>query len=570
MKTNHSIDNICTQNDNKLNSKNQDLIKLNYCNSKSKFNFLQYMNKEHNRITLSNSPISKEVKKSSSNKIRLKNGNKFININHINLESPYSTKNNSSKKINQLNISNINNKNNSNNSPSIKNNINSINTKNINPNNNNINNLNNNINNCNINTKYYSIPDNTPPSSKKSSDEHISSNFFNKDVFNHVNFITTKNEIANTNIFTNPKDYTALKLEIYNNVYNIFNSQFNEYKGLGIKFTFKMIILSLFKAFDLLSHELQNFNNITNIIKPFYNAEINTKETNESTNSQNENKKLLNEIDKLKGEIKRKNDLIKTYQEKIVNKESLIFQKTKTIEGLEKKITINNENFTKQLSLLQTQNSSMDDFIKNVNTDMDQLKEKEMKLMKIIYLVHKKKGVSIEELLKTDVDKEINEIEIRETQESKVTHTIKDIQETTYGLKESKTHEVQDNKRVKHLNKDNNLKYKSQDLTDPDLTFYFPDKMIVKTKKRNSIVPYLDFKKLEPFEYEKSFLLDNIDDELLDFNNRKICTDFYVDNNSKSNKPKISYQKKLSDDTLNFDEDIILSSSRFELKEDNM
>ncbi len=43
--------------------------------------------------------------------------------------------------------------------------------------------------------------------------------------------------------------------------------------------------------------------------------------------------------------------------------------------------------------------------------------------------------------------------------------------------------------------------------SDPDATYYFPDKMVVKNPKRNSIFPKLDFKKLSPYDFERLFSL---------------------------------------------------------------
>jgi hypothetical protein len=207
--------------------------------------------------------------------------------------------------------------------------------------------------------------------------------------------------------------------DVYGFIYNTFQSKLTSEGNLAD---------NLIKAFDYLATNADNkFKNLSDFIKSHNpTSKVNT-EAIDSLNEQNI--KLRNELELTKSQLGKKDVLVQSYLDKIKEQELNITKLKSKIQSVRE---------------MKEENKQLKDYVKDLKSEVEFLREKEGKLMKVIFSIHKK-GIAIDELLTS----------------SDIQHDTSDISTTTY---------------------------------------YFPDKVHMENKQGGGGVPRLDFNTLSDFE----------------------------------------------------------------------
>lgn len=300
---------------------------------------------------------------------------------------------------------------------------------------------------------------------------------------------THTNEIMKSFIKkNNPKKIISQSKKNKNNIYTLVNNSNTSYKSLT-KSKSNKGFLSKSKIQNFSSNK--NKKNSTKIIKNFTNIKNTKKHSSQHTYNHkqiisngviinnitkigiNEDKikSLYNEIDKYKNELNGKNEIIKNQQELINKYKIIINDKNKKINDNEKEINeLKNKN-----KVIEGKNNSLKEMFTNYEKEIKSLKEKEMKLMQILYSL-KEKGINI-----NSIDNEVSNINDFSSSEDK------------------NTDEVNSNSISDGLNK------RVDDIQSSTTTVYFPDKIYMKSIMANTNsekVPKLNFNQVP--EYENS------------------------------------------------------------------
>ena len=234
--------------------------------------------------------------------------------------------------------------------------------------------------------------------------------------------------------------------ELYNRVYNVFLGKFVEYQDKIKMNESESILECLIKSFDSLSVFNSKFKKISEMLNSF-NDPNKTKIL--IDNHKEEYNKVLEENSKLK---------IKAFDSLLESKDNSINDLKKKYLHLKKKC----DNYKEIIN----ENSTLKSCYKEKSIELEKIKEKEVKLMKIIFFLNKKAGISLEEV--------INNLENLDNISSKQTglNTEKEKDSTTSRLNTS------------------------------EMTVYFPDKTTYNTNQTSSKkkVPKLNFTQLPGYE----------------------------------------------------------------------
>jgi hypothetical protein len=183
-------------------------------------------------------------------------------------------------------------------------------------------------------------------------------------------------------------------------IYNIFFSKIIECQN-QIKVNDPVAIVEcLIKIFDSLSSTMDSkYRNISELLRVFCDPKLMMKNYKTENDSLNEaNTKLRHEFECVKKEHQKMELLCKGYLEKIsLSEQTIHIQEDKINEVRNKYKEMKNE-----YNVIYEENKTMKNYLDECLTEIDYLKEKERKLMKVIYHIHKK-GVSVDEIIEGNI-----------------------------------------------------------------------------------------------------------------------------------------------------------------------
>lgn len=248
----------------------------------------------------------------------------------------------------------------------------------------------------------------------------------------------------NLSLITNTRNEN----EVYKKIYNIFMNKILEFQERIRMYENNSILDCLIKSFDSLSQNYKKFRKISEMLNIFCDTD---KSNNILDNYKEEYNKVLEENTKLKIA----NEKIKAFEILLESKDNAINDLKKKNSYLLKKMD-NYKEIVKENSLIKTT-------LKEKTVDLDKIKEKEVKLMKIIFYLNKKAGISLEEA--------INNLENLDNSGSK------------YQIS-------------------NENQSSSSVMNTSEMTVYFPDKTPQNPTNNNSkkFVPKLNFNNLPSYE----------------------------------------------------------------------
>jgi hypothetical protein len=161
-----------------------------------------------------------------------------------------------------------------------------------------------------------------------------------------------------------------IKEEIYATIYNTFYSKL----ACG-----ENILNSFIKSFDYLAVNMDcRFKTLSELVK-----QTKTNDTVDSLNEQNV--RFKNELDLTKSQLNKKDVLMQSYLDRIKEQELNITKLKSKIQNVRD---------------MKEENKQLKDYVKDLKSEHEFLREKEAKLMKVIYSIHKK-GITIDDLLIT-------------------------------------------------------------------------------------------------------------------------------------------------------------------------
>jgi hypothetical protein len=270
---------------------------------------------------------------------------------------------------------------------------------------------------------------------------------------------------------------TEVSSNAYNNqIFNTLYSKLNEYKSNNKQINSNKFIEYLVEIFENISHNLDKkyikISEILNNLAHINNGNSNTSSMNNllipspstTTNS-------LEIIENLKKEILNKETQYKIIFEKLNESERIIREKENFINTLNKKYKTLKQNFTS----MKEENRTMKSSNKDLTAEIQFLREKEWKMMEVMYMLQKK-GISIDNIMK----------------ENSMC-----IEDMTINDNSNNNSECNINK--SQLNEHDNFNDYST------TTVYFPDKInipIGSTNILNVNIPKLDFGGLPEYESE--------------------------------------------------------------------
>jgi cell division protein FtsB len=193
-----------------------------------------------------------------------------------------------------------------------------------------------------------------------------------------------KIEKTNSSSGTNRKSFYS-KEETYNFIFNAFYNKLIEAQN-KIKANDTLAIIECFiKIFEYLAINADmKFKNINDIIKVYCDPRATVKNYKGELDSLVEqNAKLKFELDLLKQQVSKKDLQLTNYLDKLKDQEL-------NITKLKSKIQPAKE--------MKEENKQLKDYVKDLKREVEFLREKEGKLMKVIYSIHKK-GIAIDDLL---------------------------------------------------------------------------------------------------------------------------------------------------------------------------
>jgi hypothetical protein len=287
----------------------------------------------------------------------------------------------------------------------------------------------------------------------------------------------TKDSDRNKTSSSNTRKSCYSKEETYNFIFNTFYNKLIEAQN-SIRTNDTLAIIDCFiKIFDYLALNADiKFKNINDIIKVYCDPKLTVKNYKAEIDSLIEqNAKISFELELLKDKFNKKEMLAQSYLDKMKEQELYMTKLKSKIQSLRE---------------LKEENKQLKDFVKNSRCEVEFLREKEGKLMKVIYNLHKK-GIAIDELL--------NENQPQEEISS-------DISTQTYYFPDKVNMKTQSKENIPRLDLGRIMDYESQEQQNfgKNGTIYFNDiNYIVEPSDQNKKLNFN--KKFKPQDFNVEF-----------------------------------------------------------------